>query len=262
MPNKRTILTFLAVFVVLPVVPVPSADAQVTGAAFPSTAPTTAPTGRPAQINAAGEAVVTFESAEVGKAIPSWTDGAVTFTLNSAPVHSRAQPRVMFFPHLKTERRGILNAMANEQATSVKAQIAGDASSVTLVLWGTIGCRAWLEAYDKDGKLLNRAALEDTVPQRKSPSEPIPSFELTVKARNIAYILFGGAIDGGALVADEMRYMPLRPAPGGQEKTTTNHPQPLKHAGANLGSVHAGALPQRQERSQQGRALGCTADDS
>ena len=114
----------------------------------------------------------------------------------------------MFFPHLKTDRHGILNAMANEQAIPVKAEIAGGASAVTLVLWGTIGCQAWLEAHDKDGKLLDRAALPDTVPQRKSPSDPIPSFELTVKADNIAYILFGGAPNGSALVADEMRYSP------------------------------------------------------
>jgi hypothetical protein len=193
-------------------------------AAPAGTRPATAPADRPRPTNSAGETIVTFESANIGKAIPTWTDGAVTFMLASAPQHSRAQGRVTFFPHLKTERQGILNAMANEQAIPVKAQIAGGASSATLVLWGTIGCRAWLEAYDKDGKLLDRAALPDAVPQRKSPSEPIPSFELTVKSDNIAYILFGGAMNGGALVADEMRYIPLRPGPGGQEKGKTDQP--------------------------------------
>ena len=194
-------------------------------AAAASTRPATAPADRPRQTNSAGETIVTFERATVGKAIPAWTEGAVTFTLASAPQHSRAQGRVMFFPHLKTERQGILNAMANEQAIPVKAQIAGGASSVTLNLWGTIGCHAWLEAHDKDGKLLDRAALPDTVPERKSPSEPIPSFELTVKSDNIAYVLFGGAMNGGALVADEMRYMPVRPAAAGrQEKGKTDQP--------------------------------------
>jgi hypothetical protein len=114
----------------------------------------------------------------------------------------------MFFPHLKTNRRGILNAMANEQGIPVKAEIARGARSVTLVLWGTIGCRARLQAHDKDGKLIDSASLPATVPERKSPSEPIPSFELTVKGENIAYILFGGAPNGGALVADELRYLP------------------------------------------------------
>ena len=164
------------------------------------------PATTPAAKNSSGESVLDFANAPVGKPSPSWTEGSVTFTLASPPQHSKAQPRIMFFPHLKTDRHGILNAMANEQAIPVKAEIAGGATSVTLVLWGTIGCHAWLEAHDKDGKLLDRAALPNTVPERKSPSDPIPSFELTVKAQDIAYILFGGAHNGGALVADEMRY--------------------------------------------------------
>jgi len=170
--------------------------------------PTTAPSDPPPQKNEAGEWVITFAAAPLGKPFPSWTSGDVTFSLASAPQRSRAQGRVMFFPHLKTSRRGILNAMANEQAIPVRADIKGGATSVTLVLWGTVGSKAWLEAHDKEGKLLDRAALPDTVPQRKSPADPIPSFELSVKAQNIAYILFGGAHDGGALVADEMRYLP------------------------------------------------------
>ena len=160
--------------------------------------------------NAAGEVVLTFETATVGKPLPSWTQGDVTFTLASPPRNSRAQGRVMFFPHLKTKRQGILNTMANEQAIPVKADIAGGATSVTLVLWGTVGCHAWVEAHDKDGKLLDRASLPGTVAERKSPSDPVPSFELTVKADNIAYVLFGGAHNGGALVADEVRYTPAK----------------------------------------------------
>src|SRR5215213_9693908 len=115
--------------------------------------PTTQPVDPP-QKNAAGEWVVTFAAAPVGKAFPVWTAGDVTFTLASAPKRSRAEGRVMFFPHLKTDRRGILNAMANEQAIPVKAEIKGGANSVTLVLWGTMGTKAWLEAHDKEGKLL------------------------------------------------------------------------------------------------------------
>jgi len=157
---------------------------------------------------AASEIVLNFAKATIAKPCASWTEGSVTFTLASAPQHSKAEGRVMLFPHLKTDRQGILNAMAAEQAIPVKAEIATHASSVTLVLWGTIGCHAWLEAHDKEGKLLDRTALPNTVPERKSPSDPIPSFELTVKSQDIAYILFGGAHNGGALVADEMRYTP------------------------------------------------------
>jgi len=170
---------------------------------------TTSSTQAAPQKNAAGQIVVTFNDAPIGKAVPSYTKGDLTFSLASSPQHTRAQGRIMFFPHLKTNRRGILNAMAKEQDIPVKAQIAGEASSVTLVLWGTIGCHAWLEAHDKDGKLLDRAALPDVVPQRKSPSDPIPSFDLTVRGNDIAYILFGGAPNGSALVADEVKYVPM-----------------------------------------------------
>jgi hypothetical protein len=163
--------------------------------------------GAPAN-NAAGEVVLTFADATVGKPFPTFTVGDVTFSLASAPQRSKARGRVMFFPHLKTDRKGILNAMANEQSIPVKAEIKAGASAVTLVLWGTVGSGAWLEARGKDDKLLDRAALPGTVPQRKNPADPIPSFELSVKAENIAYILFAGAPDGGALVADEMRYLP------------------------------------------------------
>jgi len=154
--------------------------------------------------NAGGEVVLTFADATVGKPVAAYTAGDVTVSLASAPRRSKAQGRVMFFPHLKTDRKGILNAMANEQAIPVKAEIKGGASAVTLVLWGTVGSGAWLEARDKDDKLLDRAALPGSVPQRNDPGDPIPSFELTVRAENIAYIL-AGAPNGGALAADEMR---------------------------------------------------------
>jgi len=157
--------------------------------------------------NAAGQVVLTFENATVGKPTATWTAGDVTFSLASAPQRNKAQGRIMFFPHLKTDRKGILNAMANEQAIPVKAEIKGGASSITLVLWGTVGSNAWLEAHDGDGKLLDRAALPGTVPERKDPADPIPSFELSVKAEKISYILFAGAPNGGALVADEIRYV-------------------------------------------------------
>ena len=158
----------------------------------------------------AGGVVITFADATVGKPVPSYTAGDVTFSLASAPQRSKAQGRVMFFPHLKTDRKGILNAMANEQDIPVKAEIKGGASSVTLTLWGTVGSTAWVEAYDKDGKLVDRAALPGAVPQRKDPADPIPSFQLSVEAANIAHILFAGAPNGGAIVADEMRYVPAR----------------------------------------------------
>ena len=142
--------------------------------------------------------------------MPSYTDQGVVFTLARQPSKSKAVGRVMFFPHLKTPRMGILNAMANE-SIPVEVRFPKPASSVTLVLWGSIGSTALIEAYDKDGKIVAKA-LREKVPERTGPEQPIPSFELTVKAPAIAYVRFSGARPGGYLVCDEVRFTP-RPDP-------------------------------------------------
>src|SRR5579883_831237 len=61
-----------------------------------------------------GEVVLTFDKVEVGKPVPSYTDRGVVVALAHGPTRSRAAGRVIFFPHLKTPRKGLLNAMANE----------------------------------------------------------------------------------------------------------------------------------------------------
>ena len=153
---------------------------------------------------------ITFDKAETGKPMPSYTDQGVEFVLARKPTTSRAAGRVMFFPHLKTKRRGILSAMANE-SIPVEARFPKPVSSVTLVLWGSIGSAALVEAYDKDDKVVDRAS-RDKVPERTGPEQPIPSFELTVKASAIAYVHFSGAQPGGYLVCDEVRITPLADA--------------------------------------------------
>ena len=155
-------------------------------------------------------AIITFDKVETGKPMPSYTDRGVVFALSHPPAKSQAAGRVMFFPHLKTPRKGILNAMANE-SIPVEVRFPKPVSSVTLVLWGSIGSAALVEAYDKDGKVVDRAK-RDKVPERTGPEQPIPSFELTVKASAIAYVRFSGAPPGGYLVCDEVRFTP-RPDP-------------------------------------------------
>jgi hypothetical protein len=155
----------------------------------------------------AGDPVtITFDKAETGKPMPSYTDQGVEFVLARKPTTSRAAGRVMFFPHLKTQRKGILNAMANE-SIPVEARFPKPVSSVTLVLWGSIGSAALIEAYDKDGKVVDKTS-RDKVPERTGPEQPVPSFELTVKAAAIAYVRFSGAPPGGYLVCDEVRFTP------------------------------------------------------
>lgn len=149
---------------------------------------------------------ITFDKVETGKPMASYTDRGVVFALARRPTTSRAEGRVMFFPHLKTPRRGILNAMAAE-SIPVEVRFPKPVLDVTLVLWGSIGSEALVEAYDKDGKVVDRASREK-VPERTGPEQPVPSFELTVKASAIAYVRFSGAPPGGYLVCDEVRFTP------------------------------------------------------
>jgi hypothetical protein len=155
-----------------------------------------------------GELSITFDKAETGKPMRTYTDKdqGVEFALSRQPTTSRAPGRVMFFPHLKTTKNGILSAMANE-SIPVEVRFPKTASSVTLVLWGSIGSSALVEAYDKDGKVVDRASREH-LPERAGPEKPVPAFELRVKASSIAYVRFSGAPPGGYLVCDEVRFMP------------------------------------------------------
>src|SRR3954471_16861685 len=129
----------------------------------------------------AEEIVIDFEQAEIGKPVPAWTEKGVVFKLAGPLAHSKAAGRVMFFPHLATNHKGILNAMATEQAIPVQATFPTGASAVTLVLWGSTGCPALLEALDKSGAVVDKASVA-AVPSRKAPGDPIPFLELTVKA--------------------------------------------------------------------------------
>jgi hypothetical protein len=153
----------------------------------------------------AEEVVIDFEQAEIGKPVATWTDKGVVLKLAGPPTKSRAAGRIMFFPHLETKRKGILNAMATEQVIPVQATFPNGASSVSVVLWGSTGCPALLEALDRNGDVVDKASVA-AVPGRKTPADPIPFVELTVKAPAIAAIRFSGARDGEFLAADEIRF--------------------------------------------------------
>ena len=152
--------------------------------------------------------VIDFEQAEVGKPVPSWTEKGVVFSLAGAPQQGKAAGRVMFFPYLSTTRKGLLNAMATEQSIPVQARFPTGASTVTIVFWASTGCPAKLQAFDKDDKLVDEASLA-AAPVRKAPGDPVPQFELTVKAAKIASIRFSGPRNGEFLAADEVRFTPL-----------------------------------------------------
>jgi hypothetical protein len=166
-------------------------------------------------VSHAEEVVIDFEQAEIGKPVPTWTEKGVVFNLAGPPVRSKAKGRVMFFPHLGTNRKGILNAMATEQVIPVQATFPGSASAVTLVLWGSTGCPALLEALDKNGAVLDKASIP-SVPGRKTPGDPVPFVELTVKAPAIAAIRFSGPRDGEFLAVDEVRFTTVKGTDAGR----------------------------------------------
>jgi hypothetical protein len=153
------------------------------------------------------ETVIDFEQATIGKPVTNWIEKGVVFALAREPEKSKAAGRVMFFPHLATNHKGILCAMATEPIP-VQATFPKGASSVTLVLWGSTGCPAVVEAFDKNGNVVDKAAVA-AVPGRTKPEDPVPTFELTVKAPAIAYIRFSGPRPGEFLAADEIRFTPL-----------------------------------------------------
>jgi hypothetical protein len=180
--------------------------------------PPPGPMATPAQIaavlatippSAEGQTVVGFEEAEIGAPVPKWEEKGVNFEL-AGPLQRTpaAKPRVMFFPHLATGRIGIVNAMATDQGVPLRMTFpGGGASSVTLVLWGSTGCPAVVEAFDKDGRLLDKRSVE-AVPGRKAPGEPVPFLTLTVQGPAIAYVHLSGPRNGEFLAADELRFVP------------------------------------------------------
>jgi len=182
--------------------------------------PPPGPLASPAQIAAvlatvppavSDETVVDFEKTEIGTPIPKWEEKGVTFEL-AGPLKRTpgAKPRIEFFPHLATGHKGIVNAMATDQGVPLKMTLPdAGASSVTLVLWGSTGCPALVEAYDKDGKLVDKKSV-DAIPSRKAPDEPVPFLTLTLQAPAIAYVQLSGPRSGEYLAADELRFVPVK----------------------------------------------------
>jgi hypothetical protein len=165
----------------------------------------------------ADEVVIDFEDVpirldpsndEIVNRVEHYIEKRVEFQLARRPERSAARGRIMFFPHIESGRKGILNAMANEQEIPVQVRFPNGASAVTIVFWASTGTAAKLEAFNSDGEVVARDALE-VVPGREKPEDPVPTFELTVRADEIAYVEFSGPRRGEFLAADEVRFTPL-----------------------------------------------------
>jgi len=137
---------------------------------------------------------------------PRWEEKGVVFTLAHEPKQTKGKGMLMFFTHLATGHKGIVSAMATE-SIPVRATFPKPVSSVTISFWASTGTSAFLEAFDSSGRVVDRASLP-SVPGRKTPGDPVPFFDMTVKG-SIAYIQFSGPREGEYLAADEVRFTPL-----------------------------------------------------
>jgi len=151
----------------------------------------------------AEEVVVDFEATEVGKPLAVYSERGVSFELAHAPKKSKAKGRVMFFPHLGDEHKGILNAMADE-AIPLRVKLPKPAAKATLKLWGSTTSAARVEAFDRNGELLAKDELKQ-VPVRQSPEQPVPYFTLSLEGSGIVAIEVSGAQPGGFVAIDELR---------------------------------------------------------
>ena len=161
----------------------------------------------------AGPVVVDFEKAVPllpdGNAnrIPRWEEKGVVFTLAHEPRQTKGKGLLLFFTHLSSGHKGIVCAMATEPIP-VRATFPAPVSSVEISFWASTGTPAVLEAFDADGKVVDRATLE-SVPGRKAPGDPVPVFTLSVKAGRIAYVQISGPREGEYPAADEVRFTPV-----------------------------------------------------
>jgi hypothetical protein len=151
----------------------------------------------------AQEVIVDFESAEIGKPMTSYTEREVAFELAHAPRKSKAKGRVMFFPHLGDNHKGIINAMADE-SIPLNIKLPKPATKVVLGLWGSTTSAALVEAFDSTGKLVAKDELKQ-VPVRTRPEEHVPYFTMSVESPNITSIQVSGAQPGGFVAVDELQ---------------------------------------------------------
>ncbi len=162
--------------------------------------------------SSAEEVVVDFEQAvpllaeQKANRVARWEEKGVVFALAHEPQQTKGKGLLMFFTHLSTGHKGIVCAMATE-TVPMRATFPVPVSSITVSFWGSTGTPAVLEAFSADGKSLDQASVP-SVPGRKAPGDPVPTFTMAVKGDHIAYVQFSGPSEGEYLAADEVRFTP------------------------------------------------------
>lgn len=148
------------------------------------------------------EANVLLENARANRVERVEAKGVV-FQLAHAPQKSKGKGLLTYFAHLPSGRKGLLSAMAQE-AIPVRAEWKEPAEEVTVSAWASTVAPAVLEAFDSEGKLVDRAALP-APPAKKHPGDPIPIFQLTVRGPKIYAVQWSGPRPGEYLAVDEVR---------------------------------------------------------
>ena len=108
----------------------------------------------------------TPQNDEAVNRLERYDEKGVEFKLAREPERSKARGRIMFFPHIASGRKGILNAMADEQQIPVQVRFPQGASAVTIVFWASTGASARLEAFNRQGEVVARDELK-IVPGRE-----------------------------------------------------------------------------------------------
>jgi hypothetical protein len=103
------------------------------------------------------------------------------FTLAHEPQQTKGKGLLLFFTHLSNGHKRIACAMATEPIP-VRTTFPTPVSSVTVSFWGSTEMPALLEAFDAEGKVVDRASLE-SVPSRKALGDPVPIFTMTGEGR-------------------------------------------------------------------------------
>ena len=156
-----------------------------------------------ASLGAAEDVVLDFEQGALGEWIPAWEEQGVSFGLAWKPTKSKAVGSLTFFPHIGTDRQGILAAMATDPIP-LEVRFAAPVMSVSATCWAHTGSAARLQAFAADGTLLDTVEIA-RVPQRTDPANPMPQFELSVTGEAIAFVRFSGPREGEYLAVDELR---------------------------------------------------------
>jgi hypothetical protein len=151
-------------------------------------------------------ATVFLESAKSNR-VEQVVEKGVVFKLAHEPRKSKGKGLLSYFVHIPSGHKGLVSAMALE-AIPVQASFPKPVAAVTVAAWGSTATPAILEAFDTDGKLVDRAKL-DAAPNRKAPGDPAPIFQLSVKGPRIAYVQWSGPRPGEYLAVDEVRFVPL-----------------------------------------------------